>query len=182
LGRGVIHAARYLHEGEDPNPEHTLSPASQELPTRILGVFPKAWTWRFLRPFVNDSGMRLINLAKYLASRAHVDEHAYRQSLAGFSFLLDYVPGWKLAYGPGGLIQYQAFVSQEDARRLLSRLLELSQERGLVPYLGVLKRHRPDPFLLTHAVDGFSLALDFRVSTNAARRADLWRLCQALAR
>ncbi len=31
-------------------------------------------------------------------------------------------------------------------------------------YLGVSKRHRPDPFLLTHAVDGFSLALDFKVT------------------
>ena len=26
------------------------------------------------------------------------------------------------------------------------------------------KRHRPDKFLLTHAVDGFSLALDFKVT------------------
>jgi FAD/FMN-containing dehydrogenase len=31
-------------------------------------------------------------------------------------------------------------------------------------YLGVTKRHRPDQFLLTHAVDGLSLALDFKVT------------------
>ena len=31
-------------------------------------------------------------------------------------------------------------------------------------YLGVTKRHRPDKFLLTHAVDGFSLAMDFKVT------------------
>jgi len=30
--------------------------------------------------------------------------------------------------------------------------------------LGVIKRHRPDDFLITHGVDGFSLALDFRVT------------------
>ncbi len=30
------------------------------------------------------------------------------------------------------------------------------------------KRHRPDKFLLTHAVDGFSLAMDFKV-TNSNR-------------
>jgi hypothetical protein len=30
----------------------------------------------------------------------------------------------------------------------------------MVPYLGVLKRHRPDPFLMTHAVDGFSMAME----------------------
>jgi len=28
----------------------------------------------------------------------------------------------------------------------------------------VTKRHRPDKFLLTHAVDGFSLAMDFKVT------------------
>jgi FAD/FMN-containing dehydrogenase len=46
-------------------------------------------------------------------------------------------------------------------------------------YLGVLKRHRPDPFLLTHAVDGFSLALDFKVT--AARRAGLWAMVREMA-
>jgi decaprenylphospho-beta-D-ribofuranose 2-oxidase len=50
-----------------------------------------------------------------------------------------------------------------------------------VPYLGVLKRHKPDPFLMTHAVDGYSLAMDFAVSKNERRRAELWKLCQELA-
>jgi FAD/FMN-containing dehydrogenase len=31
-------------------------------------------------------------------------------------------------------------------------------------YLGVTKRHRPDKFLISHAVDGYSLALDFKVT------------------
>jgi decaprenylphospho-beta-D-ribofuranose 2-oxidase len=43
-------------------------------------------------------------------------------------------------------------------------MIELSQKRGLPSYLGVTKRHRPDNFLLTHAVDGFSLAMDFKVT------------------
>jgi len=33
-----------------------------------------------------------------------------------------------------------------------------------VNYLSVLKRHRPDDFLISHGVDGFSLAMDFRVT------------------
>ena len=41
---------------------------------------------------------------------------------------------------------------------------ELSQKRGLPSYLGVTKRHRPDKFLLTHAVDGFSFAMDFKIT------------------
>ncbi len=178
IGRGIVHAARYLREGEDPNPERTLHPASQELPSRILGVVPKDWTWIALRPFVNDPGMRLVNLAKYVLSRVHPDGHAHRQSLAAFSFLLDYVPGWKYAYGPGGLIQYQSFVPKERAREVFETQIELSRSRGLVPYLGVMKRHRPDPFLLSHAVDGFSLALDYKVTD--ANRARLWSLCREM--
>jgi FAD/FMN-containing dehydrogenase len=46
-------------------------------------------------------------------------------------------------------------------------------------FLAVLKRHRPDPFLMSHAVDGFSLALDFPVTRG--RRADLWALIRELA-
>ena len=32
--------------------------------------------------------------------------------------------------------------------------------------LGLMKRHKPDNFLFSHAVDGFSLALDFKVRRN----------------
>ena len=44
---------------------------------------------------------------------------------------------------------------------------------------GVLKRHRPDDFLMTHAVDGWSLALDFAVRPRTRTR--LWSLARELA-
>ncbi len=53
-------------------------------------------------------------------------------------------------------------------------MIELSQRRGLPSYLGVTKRHRPDKFLLTHGVDGFSLAMDFKVTDG--KRAALSKL------
>ncbi len=163
LGRGQVHQANYLKPGEDPHPAQTLRVENQELPDSILGVFPKSLMWRFMKPFVNDPGMRLINTAKYLASTKLGDGHVHQQSHAGFAFLLDYVPNWKKAYQPGGLIQYQSFVPKEHAQAVFSRQLTLAQEYGLAPYLGVFKRHRPDDFLMTHAVDGYSLALDFAV-------------------
>ena len=52
--------------------------------------------------------------------------------------------------------------------------MQLCQREGLPPYLGVLKRHRPDPFLLSHALEGWSLAMDFRVTR--ANRERLWAL------
>jgi FAD/FMN-containing dehydrogenase len=180
LGRGQIHQADYLLEGEDPNPFKSLRVENQELPdTVFFGMLAKATLWQWMRPLTNDFGMRLVNAAKYHSSRLR-DLKTYTQSHAAFAFLLDYVPNWKLAYGPGGLIQYQSFIPAESAEAVFSDQLRLCQQAGLVPFLGVFKRHRADDFLMTHAVNGYSLALDFKV-TSANRRA-LWKLCAELDR
>lgn len=173
LGRGQIHAANYLHGHEDPNPQKTMQLGNQVLPPRIFGVFPKSILYLFMIPFANNLGWRAVNVAKYMAS---LRTHTFRQSHAAFHFLLDYVPNWELSYGRGGMIQYQSFVPKETAEDAWRELLSLSQQRGLPSYLGVTKRHRPDKFLLTHAVDGFSLALDFKVTN--ANRATLSKMLQ----
>jgi decaprenylphospho-beta-D-ribofuranose 2-oxidase len=108
--------------------------------------------------------MRFTNWAKHTASSVLGDRKEITQSLVGFSFLLDYVPNWRRAYLPGGFIQYQSFVPKDQAKRVFSEQLRMQQQAKLESFLGVLKRHRPDPFLLTHAVDGYSLALDFKVT------------------
>ncbi len=165
LGRGQIHAANYLHGNEDPNPQKTMQLNNQILPPRIFGLFPKSILYLFMRPFVNNLGWWGVNTAKYIAS---LRRHTFRQSHAAFHFLLDYVPNWELSVGRGGLIQYQSFLPKETAEDAWREMLTMSIKRGIPSYLGVTKRHRPDKFLLSHAVDGFSLALDFKV-TNGNR-------------
>jgi FAD/FMN-containing dehydrogenase len=173
LGRGQIHAARNLKEGEDPNAQETMKLSYQHLPDRLFGVMPKSLLHYFMTPFVNNLGWRAVNIAKYVAS---LRTHTFRQSHAAFHFLLDYVPDWERAVGRGGLIQYQSFLPKETAESAWREIIELSQQRGLPSYLGVTKRHRPDQFLLTHAVDGFSLAMDFKVTDK--NRAKLRQMLQ----
>ncbi|HEV7516773.1 MAG TPA: FAD-binding oxidoreductase [Thermoanaerobaculia bacterium] len=163
-GRGLIHQANYLPGSEDPQGPASLHVERQGLPPRIFGM-PRSQIWRGLSFFMNDPGVRLTNFAKYQMGRLHRPGTTHLQSHVAFAFLLDYVPDWRLAYGPQGLVQYQLFVPKEAARRVMPEILKLCRERGIVSSLGVLKRHRPDPFLLTHALDGYSLALDFRVAT-----------------
>lgn len=173
LGRGLIHEARYLEPGEDPAPERTLTIAHQELPDRILGLFPKSQVWRILRLLNHDAGMRLLNTVKQATGRLEGMRGPYRQSHAAFNFLLDFVPDWKWAYGRRerhGLIQFQSFLPQEHALDVFRAILRRCQSAGLVSYLGVLKRHRPDPFWLTHSVDGWSLALDFKITPQNRER------------
>lgn len=161
LGRGQIHAANNLKEGEDPNAQFNMRLENQTLPPRIFGVFPKSMLHYFMSPFVNNLGWSGVNMAKYFAS---LRKHTFLQSHAAFHFLLDYVPNWELSYGRGGLIQYQSFLPRETAEATWREMIAISQKRGLPSYLGVTKRHRPDKFLISHAVDGFSLALDFKVT------------------
>lgn len=172
LGRGQIHKANYLDEGEDPAPAQSLRIDSQSLPDTIIGLMPKSIVWRFMQPWMKNFGVRLGNTGKYVASRTIGNNKQYLQSLAAFNFLLDYVPNWERAYGDGGLIQYQSFIPTKNAFDVFGEMIRLSKRRRLPSYLGVIKRHRPDDFLLTHGLDGFSLAWDFKVTGNNRERLD----------
>lgn len=178
LGRGVLHAANYLHDVPDsPANRESFHVEKQGLPPTILGV-PRSILWHFMAPFLTNFGTRLTNAVKF-ALDAWKGETPYLQSHVGFAFLLDYVPNWRLAYGAGGFIQYQVFLPHAHARRALRDVLERCLARDLPPYLGVLKRHRPDPFLMTHGLDGWSFAMDFKVT--ADNRAVLWELTHELS-
>lgn len=142
-GAGLFHSARY----EEGAPE-TLSPAHQALKPRPRWVVPATSL------LTNRAGMRAVNFGKRLLSR----DASFSESLCAFSFLLDSLPGWERAYRQG-FHQVQFFIPAEHAPRFFAALLEAL--RGNEPYLAVLKRHRPDRFLVSHGLDGFSLALDF---------------------
>ena len=175
-GRGQFHAAWYVHS-DDPKPA-SLRLDRQDLPSKILGVFPKSAVWRFLKPLNNRTGMRFINWAKDVSGRTLGNNKTSSQSLVAFSFLLDYVPNWRNAYLPGGFIQYQSFVPREHAARVFAEQTELQQAAKLESFLGVMKLHHPDEFLISHGVEGYSLALDFKVTQ--ANREALWDLCHRM--
>ncbi len=179
LGRGQIHLARYLRPEEEPHPYATLRREHQVLPATILFV-PKSTLWRLMHPFMHNLGLWAVNTAKFWSARLFTHHKRYRQSHVAFNFLLDYVPHWERAYGPGGLIQYQCFVPRAHAESAFAEILRTTQRFGLPTYLGVIKRHRADDYLFSHGVDGFSLAMDFKVTRH--NRARLLQLATALDR
>lgn len=162
LGRGIVHQANYLTAAEDPEGTRRFSAKDQELPPSIMGV-PRSLVWRFMKFFTNAPGVRFVNTAKYFLPESIGGDGTFLQSHVAFAFLLDFVPNWRLAYGEGGFIQYQAFVPDATARRTLTDLLDRCRRRGVAAFLGVFKRHRADEYLLSHGLDGWSLALDFKV-------------------
>lgn len=175
LGRGQIHTARYLAPGEDPHPAHTLSLDYQGLPDTLFGLVPKSIIWRFMGLGLNPLGIAFANFGKYLVSRTLSHHHPYRQGLVAFNFLLDYVPNWQRGYRHG-LLQYQSFIPFAHAADVYRGILSLAQRRGHTSFVNVLKRHRPDRFLFSHAVDGYSLAIDFVVPGSPRARAEFQQM------
>ena len=177
LGRGLVHQANHLSGADDPPGRELLAVNRQGLPPSVFGV-PRSLVWRFMQPFWNDPGVRMINAVKYHLPEPHDADGTFMDGHVAFAFLLDYVPGWRNAYGDTGFIQYQLFLPDTTARRAMRETLDRCQKRGVVSYLGVFKRHRPDEFLLSHGLDGWSLALDFAVPKREPQR--LWDLTREL--
>ncbi|MDJ0755485.1 MAG: FAD-binding oxidoreductase [Ardenticatenaceae bacterium] len=166
LGRAEMHRGIYFQPGEDPFSAQTMQVEHQLISDSIMGILPKSSMWFYMRPFMNQLGLRLVNTAKYFSARMLSGEkgHLYQQSHVAYHFLLDYLPNWKKAYGRNGLIQYQAFVPVENAEQAFTDIFTHCQKRGLPNYLSVMKRHKPDDFLISYGVDGFSMAMDFRIT------------------
>ena len=181
LGRGLMHRANQLAPGEDLEGARFFDPVLQDVPARLFGVVPKGWIWPGMWLAMHGGGAPVVNWVKFQAGFREAKRSPYLQTHSAFHFLFDYVPRWQWMTKPGGLIQFQPFVPQRDGERVLKTILERCQQAGMVPYLGVLKRHKPDPFLMTHAVDGYSMAMDFAVSTDARKREALWKLCRGMA-
>lgn len=169
-GRGLFHAATYASEGG-------LDPEAQ-LPTgRMMGLVPRDQAWRALRLLNHRPGMRLVNALKHRAGRRSAASH--QETLGAFSFLLDSAPDWRRAYLPGGFVQFQSFVPADRALETFAAQVEMQQRDGLESFLGVLKRHRQDRFALSHGVDGYSLALDFKLTPSTRER--VFALCGRMA-
>ncbi|MBK8975198.1 MAG: FAD-binding oxidoreductase [Planctomycetes bacterium] len=181
LGRGVMHRADQFEPGEDPDGERFLSAARQDVPSTLFGVVPKGWIWPGMWCAFHFGCVPFVNALKYHAGFKEGLASPYPQSHGAFHFLLDYVPRWHWMLRPGGLIQFQPFVPKDAAARVLRQVTEKAHSWGMAPYLGVLKRHRPDPFLMTHGLDGYSMAMDFGVPVGARRRRRLWELTHAMA-
>ena len=176
-GRGLIHTADYLAPGEDPHPEESLSARAQELPDTAFGWIPKSRLHRLMSPFVSRLGMPMTNKLKYRGAMRENGKQ-FLQRFAEFNFLLDSVPNWKYAYKPGALIQYQVFIPRDAARKSFDDITSYVRDKGHPPYLAVMKRHREDQFLLSHGVNGYSLALDFPAKSNS--RDDIWQMTSEL--
>jgi decaprenylphospho-beta-D-ribofuranose 2-oxidase len=167
-GRGLFHSARYVHEPD--RAPLSLRTEEQDLPDTLLGMFPKATMWRTMQNFNTRAGMKFINSLKHKHAAEREHGRIRHQPIVAFQFLLDYVPNWELAYGPRGMRQMQIFVPKASAFDVFREVLRIQQEHKMEAFLVVMKQHKKDLYWLTHSVDGFSLAMDFKIPPANERR------------
>ncbi|HUY78551.1 MAG TPA: FAD-binding oxidoreductase [Ktedonobacterales bacterium] len=166
LGRGHVSCATISPHGVRPRFRlKAPMPASQRQASPATG-----WVSN-VSQLALRAGVGALNRAAYWGMRwrgALPPLPTGRRSLLPYTF---YSPLALLGYHtllPRGVETFQAFVPAAQASEVFVAILSFAHKFGFRPIWCVVKRHRPDPFLLSYQVDGFSLELNFpRTARNA---------------
>ena len=163
IGRGIVTCTTY---SDTRNPTSLRFPVSR-IPDHLATSLAR-YAGAMCRPAVT-SGMRMANSAMYRWSAQWDRGKLRRKSLFQSAFFpLAAFAGYR-AILPHGIESLHAFVPRAHAEALFKEILRCSRERGFTPLWCVIKQHRPDPFLLSYQVDGFSLETYYQVIPQTVR-------------
>jgi FAD/FMN-containing dehydrogenase len=166
LGRGLVQIGNYVDVSRGVYGSRSLG---KYVSDRALGLIPHSLLWVMMKPVANDIAMQRVNQARYLLGSLRTGMVRYLPQ-SGFQFFHDFAPNWNRAFQPVGIVQYQMFVPGVAARDVFAAALEETHAMDVHPFLAVLKLHRRDGFLLSYGVDGYSLSLDFRMTSSNQKR------------
>jgi len=163
LGRSLLY--RGEHAGRDELPAG-LRDQPFTLPrgrvTRVPVDFPAAalnrWTVRAFNELYYRKGARATD-------PRIVDYDTY-------FYPLDGILEWNRIYGRRGLVQYQCVLPKTAGGEALTRLLRQIGAAGRGSFLAVLKLFGRQSGLLSFPMEGYTLALDFPVSTRTLKLLD----------
>jgi decaprenylphospho-beta-D-ribofuranose 2-oxidase len=82
-----------------------------------------------------------------------------------YFFPLDGIAAWNRIYGWRGFLQYQCVLPTTAARNVLGEILGRVSKRGDASFLAVLKKLSGSEGMISFPMPGFTLALDFSIST-----------------
>jgi decaprenylphospho-beta-D-ribofuranose 2-oxidase len=164
LGRGIVTCTTYsdVCDGE------SFQPQVARIPDQLKQGFARC-AGKICRPAVK-SGVRIANRAVYRWSTSRDRKVMRQQSLFHCTY---YPPAAYTGYRtllPQGTETFQAFVPRRQAEVLFKEIVRRSQENHFMPLWCVIKQHRPDPFLLSYQVDGFSLEVNYQIVPQTAQR------------
>lgn len=119
---------------------------------------------------LNKSSMKLFNSVYYALNAKN---NTKTLSLESFFYPLDSIKNWNKFYGKSGFIQYQFVLPLSAGETGLVELLELITASGEGSFLAVLKKvGKTNQNYLSFPIEGYTLALDFKVSANVLKLLD----------
>ena len=114
--------------------------------------------------FLNKLSIRALNSIYYAKA---INNQSKDVSLTSFFYPLDAVKGWNKLYGKPGFLQYQFVIPNQGGLSIMSNVLTKIAKSGSGSFLAVLKKFGPaNKNLLSFPIEGFTLALDFKVSSS----------------
>ena len=149
LGRSVIMLGEHAEQG------------GLEIDTRQKFSVP------FSTPSVllNSLTMKAFNTTYWHKSKHNVSQTV---GLMPYFYPLDTVGEWNRLYGKKGFLQFQCVVPKLDGVANMRKLLTEISNSGYGSFLGVLKQFGTgNENLLSFPIEGYTLALDFKVSEPA---------------
>jgi decaprenylphospho-beta-D-ribofuranose 2-oxidase len=115
--------------------------------------------------FLNRTTMRIFNNAYWLRARHQKTRLA---PLLSYFYPLDAIGEWNRFYGKAGFLQYQFVLPKVDGIANMRTILTKIADSGQGSFLAVLKKFGPaNQNLLSFPMEGYTLALDFKVSQRA---------------
>lgn len=155
----------------DELPRHPAGPLRR--PSMPVASLPPLPPMRF----AVTPGVRLFNELWW--RRSPVEPTTTLETITAFFHPLDALRNWNTVYGPGGFVQWQCVIPDDDQPATADDIVrELCEALGALPsYLTVLKRFGPsNPAPLSFPRTGWTLAVDLPATDRVL--ADLPRLDQ----
>ena len=156
LGRSLIYLGEHARADEIPGDRAAFSRGHD--PRLTMPVDLPAMT-------LNRYSIRAFNELYFRigASRAGAP---HLVSIFPYFFPLDNVGAWNRIYGRRGFLQHQCVIPQAGALDVLGEILARISTRGDASFLAVLKKLGQGDGVMSFALPGYTLALDFPMSSS----------------
>ena len=124
---------------------------------------PKYIPVKFCSMFLNKHLIKIFNNAYYFKNLKKIQ--TTQVPLENYFYPLDSLMNWNFLYGKKGFIQYQFVIPKMNGVQILKKILDIINEHDQTPFLAVLKILGPqNNNYLSFPIEGYTLALDFKVS------------------
>ncbi len=154
LGRSILNVGNFA----------TLDQLPRAAAQNPLSATPKLSPFvPFDFPVVNSLTVRAFNAVNYAFHREKAAHTIF--DWGSFFYPLDSIRNWPRIYGKRGFVQYQCVWPPEESRAGLVEVLEAITRSRRGSFLAVLKKFGAQDGLLSFPMPGYTLAIDFPVTT-----------------